>query len=210
LINQWWTIDFIGLVQGCCVNAPMITVADYSNGSEGYTYNYYVRLSSFFSIFFLGEGGCCCAICFWNTLFNMSYWCLLQEDVTPEKVVEIVEKLRKGEKPPVRTLTIIYFNTAHVLETLNLVKLWIWFLFLQHGTQNPQRIKCGPEGGNTTLLGEPKPPPCRDLDSCWSVIRFAFNNVWLARVRVCLNWKHCQIIRCSTNFCINNCQDGFL
>ncbi|CAN0898245.1 NADH dehydrogenase [ubiquinone] flavoprotein 2, mitochondrial, partial [Linum grandiflorum] len=26
---------------GSCVNAPMITVADYSNGSEGYTYNYY-------------------------------------------------------------------------------------------------------------------------------------------------------------------------
>ncbi|CAL9010692.1 unnamed protein product [Prunus brigantina] len=69
---------------GSCVNAPMITVADYSNGSEGYTYNYY-------------------------------------EDVTPELVVEIVEKLRKGEKPP-------------------------------HGTQNPKRIKCGPEGGNTTLL----------------------------------------------------------
>jgi len=30
------------LLQGCCVNAPMITVADYSNGSEGYTYNYFV------------------------------------------------------------------------------------------------------------------------------------------------------------------------
>lgn len=83
---------------GCCVNAPMITVADYSNGSEGYTYNYY-------------------------------------EDVTPERVVEIVEKLKKGEKPP-------------------------------HGTQNPRRIMCGPEGGNTTLLSEPMPPPCRDLDAC--------------------------------------------
>ncbi|CAN6861371.1 unnamed protein product [Brassica oleracea] len=83
---------------GCCVNAPMITVADYSNGSEGYTYNYFVY-------------------------------------VTPEKVVEIVEKLRKGEKPP-------------------------------HGTQNLKRIKCGPEGGNKTLLGEPKPPQFRDLDAC--------------------------------------------
>ncbi|KAJ6684999.1 putative proteinDH DEHYDROGENASE UBIQUINONE FLAVOPROTEIN 2 MITOCHONDRIAL [Salix purpurea] len=83
---------------GCCVNAPMITVADYSNGSEGYTYNYY-------------------------------------EDVTPKRVVEMVEMLRKGEKPP-------------------------------RGTQNPQRINCGPEGGNTTLHGEPKPPPCRDLDAC--------------------------------------------
>ncbi|XP_020205097.1 NADH dehydrogenase [ubiquinone] flavoprotein 2, mitochondrial [Cajanus cajan] len=47
---------------GCCVNAPMITVADYSNGSEGYTYNYY-------------------------------------EDVTLERVVEIVELLRKGDHP---------------------------------------------------------------------------------------------------------------
>ncbi|KAK3407231.1 hypothetical protein EUGRSUZ_K03315 [Eucalyptus grandis] len=83
---------------GCCVNAPMITVADYSNGSEGYTYNYY-------------------------------------EDVTPERVVEIVELLRRGEKLP-------------------------------PGTQNPKRTKCGPEGGNTTLLSEPKPPLCRDLDAC--------------------------------------------
>ncbi|XP_020578673.1 NADH dehydrogenase [ubiquinone] flavoprotein 2, mitochondrial isoform X2 [Phalaenopsis equestris] len=83
---------------GCCVNAPMIAVADYSKGSEGYTYNYY-------------------------------------EDLTPKRVVEIVEMLRRGETPPV-------------------------------GTQNPNRIRGGPEGGNITLLGEPKPPPCRDLDAC--------------------------------------------
>ncbi|KAG0479416.1 hypothetical protein HPP92_010274 [Vanilla planifolia] len=83
---------------GCCVNAPMIAVADYSKGSEGYTYNYY-------------------------------------EDVTPKRVVEIVEMLRRGEAPPV-------------------------------GTQNPNRIRSGPQGGNTTLLSEPKPPPCRDLDAC--------------------------------------------
>ncbi|XP_039141077.1 NADH dehydrogenase [ubiquinone] flavoprotein 2, mitochondrial-like [Dioscorea cayenensis subsp. rotundata] len=82
---------------GCCVNGPMITVADCSNGSEGYTYNYY-------------------------------------EDVTPKRVIEIVEKLRRGETPV--------------------------------GTQNPLRIKSGPAGGNTTLLGEPKPPPWRDLDAC--------------------------------------------
>lgn len=83
---------------GCCVNAPMIAVADYTKGSEGFTYNYY-------------------------------------EDVTPKRVVEIVEMLRRGETPPV-------------------------------GTQNPDRIMSGPAGGNTTLLSEPKPPPCRDLDSC--------------------------------------------
>ncbi|KAG0518731.1 hypothetical protein BDA96_09G202200 [Sorghum bicolor] len=83
---------------GCCVNAPMIAVADYSKGSEGYTYNYY-------------------------------------EDLTPKRVVEIVEMLRRGETPP-------------------------------RGTQHPERKNCGPAGGNTTLLGEPKPPPCRDLDAC--------------------------------------------
>ncbi|CAI0385680.1 unnamed protein product [Linum tenue] len=83
---------------GSCVNAPMITVADYSSGSEGYSYNYY-------------------------------------EDVTPKRVVEIVELLRKGEKLP-------------------------------PGTQNAKRIMSGPEGGNTTLLTDPKPPPCRDLDAC--------------------------------------------
>ncbi|PWZ19312.1 NADH dehydrogenase [ubiquinone] flavoprotein 2, mitochondrial [Zea mays] len=83
---------------GCCVNAPMIAVADYSKGSEGYTYNYY-------------------------------------EDLTPKRVVEIVEMLRRGETPP-------------------------------RGTQHPERKNCGPAGGNTTLQGEPKPPPCRDLDAC--------------------------------------------
>ncbi|CAA6662843.1 unnamed protein product [Spirodela intermedia] len=84
---------------GCCVNAPMIAVADYSKGSEGYTYNYY-------------------------------------EDITPKRVVEIVEMLRRGEAPPVS-----------------------WH------TESPA-CEGGPAGGNTTLLGEPKPPPCRDLDAC--------------------------------------------
>ncbi|MBA0795507.1 hypothetical protein Gohar_006366 [Gossypium harknessii] len=37
---------------------------------------------------------------------------------------------------------------------------------LPPGTQNPKRIKSGPEGGNTTLLTDPKPAPCRDLDAC--------------------------------------------
>ena len=35
-------MGWIGGVQGSCVNAPMIAVADYSNGAEGYSYNYYV------------------------------------------------------------------------------------------------------------------------------------------------------------------------
>jgi NADH dehydrogenase (ubiquinone) flavoprotein 2 len=83
---------------GCCVNAPMIVVADYANGVEGYSYNYY-------------------------------------EDLTPARVVELVEELRQGKKP-------------------------------KGGTQNPKRTNCGPAGGNTTLLTEPKPPVFRDLEAC--------------------------------------------
>jgi NADH dehydrogenase (ubiquinone) flavoprotein 2 len=30
---------------GCCVNAPMIVVADFSKGAEGYSYIYYEDLS---------------------------------------------------------------------------------------------------------------------------------------------------------------------
>eukprot|EP00270_Netrium_digitus_P009841 TRINITY_DN3016_c0_g1_i2.p1 TRINITY_DN3016_c0_g1~~TRINITY_DN3016_c0_g1_i2.p1 ORF type:complete len:276 (+),score=59.05 TRINITY_DN3016_c0_g1_i2:100-927(+) len=83
---------------GCCVNAPMIAVADYSNGVEGYSYHYY-------------------------------------EDLTPESVIAVVEKLKKGEKPT-------------------------------PGPQTPLRHKCAPEGGQTTLLTPPTPPPCRDLANC--------------------------------------------
>ena len=31
---------------GCCVNAPMIAVADYSKGAEGFSYNYYTDLTT--------------------------------------------------------------------------------------------------------------------------------------------------------------------
>lgn len=30
---------------GCCVNAPMIAVADYTDGVKGYSYNYYEDLT---------------------------------------------------------------------------------------------------------------------------------------------------------------------
>lgn len=83
---------------GCCVNAPMIVIADYSKGAEGYSYNYY-------------------------------------EDLTTKRVIELVEMLRRGESPP-------------------------------PGTQNPNRFNSAPAGGQKTLLSEPKPPPCRDLDAC--------------------------------------------
>lgn len=63
-------IEVVGVIQGCCVNAPMITVADYSNGSEGYTYNYFVRLSSFTLIF--GVGGVYYCSCTSESAFNIS------------------------------------------------------------------------------------------------------------------------------------------
>ena len=51
---------------GSCVNAPMIAIADYSNGVEGYSYNYY-------------------------------------EDLTPADIVRILDELKAGKKPKVRT-----------------------------------------------------------------------------------------------------------
>ena len=71
--------------------------------------------------------------------------------------------LRRGEKPPVRQLhqENYYFLIVDVVALLS----DLLFTF-QRGTQNSGRINCGPEGGNTTLSGDPKPPPCRDLDAC--------------------------------------------
>ncbi|CAN0898149.1 NADH dehydrogenase [ubiquinone] flavoprotein 2, mitochondrial [Linum grandiflorum] len=58
------------------------------------------------------------------------------EDVTPKRVVEIVELLRKGEKLPVTRNT------------------------------EPETFHVRTEGGNTTLLTDLKPRPCWDLDAC--------------------------------------------
>lgn len=60
------------------------------------------RMSNHFS--FLLPSFRCCKTRKRKTLFTLSYCYNTQEDVTPEKVVEIVEKLKKGEKPPVRHL----------------------------------------------------------------------------------------------------------
>lgn len=60
---------------GCCVNAPMIVVADYSKGAEGFSYNYY-------------------------------------EDLTPKRVIDIVEMLRRGESPPAGTQNPDRMNSA--------------------------------------------------------------------------------------------------
>lgn len=101
------------------MNAPMIVVADYSNGVEGYSYNYYVSslllvpflkcrnvialttasVQNFFVLacirsgFVLYLGGCVNAIL------------CLQEDLTKERVVELVEELRQGKKPKVGHVT---------------------------------------------------------------------------------------------------------
>lgn len=60
--------------------------------------------------------------------------------------------------PPKMLVLICLMTMRH-----SITNFWPTF---QPGTQNPQRIRCGPEGGNTSLLSEPKPPPCRDLDAC--------------------------------------------
>jgi NADH dehydrogenase (ubiquinone) flavoprotein 2 len=42
--DGWFTLGEMECM-GCCVNAPMIAVADYSNGVSGYSYNYYEDLT---------------------------------------------------------------------------------------------------------------------------------------------------------------------
>ena len=102
---------------------------------------------------------------------------LFQEDLTPKRVVEIVEMLRRGETPPVSTSSLLlsvffllvwFFLYQGITSFFN---LWLMCCLtmeylLQRGTQHPERKNSGPAGGNTTLHGEPKPPPCRDLDAC--------------------------------------------
>ena len=99
-----------------------------------------------------------------------------QEDLTPKRVVEIVEMLRRGETPPVSTSSLLLFFFLLVWFFLyqgitSFFNLWLMCCLtmeylLQRGTQHPERKNSGPAGGNTTLHGEPKPPPCRDLDAC--------------------------------------------
>jgi len=73
-IKKWGTTDdgmfTLGEMEcmGCCVNAPMVVVADYTGGTEGYTYNYY-------------------------------------EDLTPDSARNVMDTLRKGEKPKVGSQT---------------------------------------------------------------------------------------------------------
>jgi hypothetical protein len=52
--------------------------------------------------------------CYWsNSGWSLIWLCRLsvQEDLTPESVVAIVEKLRKGEKPPVSLLDMLVLST---------------------------------------------------------------------------------------------------
>merc|ERR1712216_506138 len=99
---------------GCCVSAPMIAVADYSNGSKGFSYNYY-------------------------------------EDLNPADAIRIVENLRKGIKPTPAA----FGGGAKYMDHSE-----GGFMV---GTQMKGRENAGPDGGRTTLLGEPRGPYCRDL-----------------------------------------------
>lgn len=83
----------------------MITVADYSNGSEGYTYNYYVSAHNIFI-----QPSHINSLCLNHNYLRILYH--FQEDVTPKRVVEIVEMLRRGEKPPVRKLTRLLMSSS--------------------------------------------------------------------------------------------------
>ena len=70
---------------GACANAPMICVADYTQGVDGFTYIYY-------------------------------------EDLSPKDAVSILEDLKAGKSPRVRSLsrnkTKLSLSSAYVLPNL--------------------------------------------------------------------------------------------
>ena len=45
LQDGWFTLGEMECM-GSCVNAPMIAIADYRNGAEGFTYSYYEDLTA--------------------------------------------------------------------------------------------------------------------------------------------------------------------
>jgi len=90
---------------GACVNAPMVAIADYTNGVEGFSYIYY-------------------------------------EDLSPNDIVSIIEKLKKGEKPKPGSQ---HRNKAEPAGAMI-------------------NGKWTPSTGFQTLTGTPRGPYCRDLD----------------------------------------------
>ena len=71
---------------GSCVNAPMIVVSDYTNGVEGFSYNYYEV--------------CCCAVLRRAAPPAARPACAHPraslQDLTPESVVKLVDQLKAG------------------------------------------------------------------------------------------------------------------
>jgi NADH dehydrogenase (ubiquinone) flavoprotein 2 len=62
----------------------------------------------------------------------------LQEDVTPKRVVEIVEMLRKGEKPPVRLLAgdfdYLYFSLGFFFSHMTSAIIAVNSISLMHSS----------------------------------------------------------------------------
>lgn len=79
---------------GCCVNAPMIAVADYSNAPKAFSYDYY-------------------------------------EDLTIERALEIVDMLKRGEKPPVGPQGVCFPLDFYLFcFCLPVFAIFFFFLFL--------------------------------------------------------------------------------
>ena len=98
---------------GACVNAPMIAVADYTKGVEGYTYTYY-------------------------------------EDLTEKAVVNIIEQLKRGEKPTP--------NSQHRYKILPQGAV------VSHKGETLEWVGATGEV-HRTLTSQPNAPFCRDLDA---------------------------------------------
>ena len=117
---------------GACVNAPMIAIADYTKGVEGFSYNYYeaswrgrclvrhARLEGLwelerrrFAWFWSQRAATAAAITKMRREAFLLDFCAYHlaslhlpsaavQDLTPEDTIKIVDTLKKGGKPKVR------------------------------------------------------------------------------------------------------------
>eukprot|EP00959_Pyramimonas_sp_CCMP1952_P174501 3646860-Pyramimonas_sp.AAC.1 len=175
-IKKWGTTDdgmfTLGEMEcmGCCVNAPMVVVADYTGGTDKYTYNYYeVRFgrcswgsSNKKAIANgLAQEITNCAIAFdyigpdWHNAG--SHTCVGHEDYGPVEEGGDAE----GAKNPLHELTVALLFFSKDLFFSSGVVYNRDFGRYQVGSQI--RDKAEPASGQTTLLETPPGPYCRDL-----------------------------------------------
>ena len=85
---------------GCCVNAPMVAVADYSRGIEGYSYNYYevIIMTMITMTVIIVEMIVTVIVMRMNmTLILILILLIILQDLDKDSVVKLMDDLKEGK-----------------------------------------------------------------------------------------------------------------